>query len=98
MTNQSKGCHEWIFEFTKKPNDLQEFAIIFDNALKTLNSDYEAKRHNDITLKAPIIHSAKPNLFYEWMASRGKLGGQNKVPRLSNDREYIDPLLLLNKA
>lgn len=98
MTNQNKGSHEWIFEFTKEPYDIQEFASIFDNALKTLNSDYEAKRYNDITLKAPIIHSAKPNLFYEWMASRGKLGGQNKVPRLSNDREYIDPLLLLNKA
>ena len=98
MTNQNKGSHEWIFEFTKEPNDIQEFSSIFDSALKTLNSDYEAKRYNDITLKAPIIHLAKPNLFYEWMASRGKLGGQNKVPRLSNDREYIDPLLLLNKA
>ena len=98
MTNQSKGCHEWIFEFTKKPTDLEEFAVIFDNNLKTLNSDYEAKRYNNITLKAPIIHSAKPNLFYEWMASRGKLGGQNKVPRLSNDREYIDQLLIINNC
>ncbi|WP_379966932.1 GH3 auxin-responsive promoter family protein [Epilithonimonas sp. UC225_85] len=97
MTNKNKGCHEWIFEFTKKPKSLDEFTEVFDRTLKTLNSDYEAKRYNDITLRCPIIHSAKPNLFYEWMASRGKLGGQNKVPRLSNDRQYIDPLLILNE-
>lgn len=97
MTNESKGSHEWIFEFTKKPNSLNEFTDVFDRMLKTLNSDYEAKRYNDITLRKPIVHAAKSNLFYEWMASRGKLGGQNKVPRLSNDREYIDPLLMLNK-
>lgn len=97
MTNESKGCHEWIFEFTKKPRCLDEFTDVFDKTLKTLNSDYEAKRYNDITLRRPIVHSAKSNLFYEWMASRGKLGGQNKVPRLSNDREYIDPLLILNQ-
>ncbi|GGG43926.1 GH3 auxin-responsive promoter family protein [Epilithonimonas arachidiradicis] len=97
MTNNSKGCHEWIFEFTKQPSCIDEFTEVFDKTLKTLNSDYEAKRYNDITLRKPIIHTAKPNLFYEWMASRGKLGGQNKVPRLSNDREYIDPLLELNQ-
>jgi len=97
MTSKNKGCHEWIFEFTKSPSCIKEFTEVFDSALKTLNSDYEAKRYNDITLKSPIIHSAKPNLFYEWMASRGKLGGQNKVPRLSNDRQYIDPLLKLNE-
>ncbi|RRQ47403.1 GH3 auxin-responsive promoter family protein [Chryseobacterium sp. SC28] len=97
MTNQSTGCHEWIFEFTKEPASLEEFAKVFDRSLKTLNSDYEAKRYNDITLKSPIVHRAKPNLFYEWMASRGKLGGQNKVPRLSNDRQYIEPLLSLNQ-
>lgn len=98
MTNESKGCHEWIFEFTKKPQNLTDFAELFDRTLKTLNSDYEAKRYNDITLRKPIIHSAKENLFYEWMANRGKLGGQNKVPRLSNDREYIEPLLKLNQS
>ncbi|MDP9957457.1 hypothetical protein J2X97_003126 [Epilithonimonas hungarica] len=98
MTNESKGCHEWIFEFTKQPNDLKEFTQVFDRTLKTLNSDYEAKRYNNITLRCPIVHSAKPNLFYQWMASRGKLGGQNKVPRLSNDRQYIEPLLELNQS
>lgn len=97
MTNVSKGCHEWVFEFTRQPACLYTFSDMFDRTLKTLNSDYEAKRYNDITLRKPIIHVARPNLFYEWMASRGKLGGQNKVPRLSNDRAYIDPLLKLNE-
>ncbi len=97
MTNSSKGCHEWVFEFTRQPACLNTFTDMFDRTLKTLNSDYEAKRYNDITLRKPIIHVARPNLFYEWMASRGKLGGQNKVPRLSNDRAYIDPLLKLNE-
>ena len=97
MTNSSKGCHEWVFEFTRQPACLNTFSDMFDRTLKTLNSDYEAKRYNDITLRKPIIHVARPNLFYEWMASRGKLGGQNKVPRLSNDRTYIDPLLKLNE-
>lgn len=97
MTSDKKGCHEWIFEFTRKPANIEEFTDVFDTSLKCLNSDYEAKRYNDITLRRPVVHVAKPNLFYEWMASRGKLGGQNKVPRLSNDRQYIDPLLELNK-
>lgn len=97
MKNGESGAHEWVFEFSEKPRDLNDFVEIFDCRLKALNSDYEAKRYNDMTLKKPIIHIAKPNLFYEWMSQRGKLGGQNKVPRLSNDREYIEPLLLLNQ-
>ena len=96
MVNGESGAHEWIFQFTKEPNDLQKFTMVFDEHLKAINSDYEAKRYNNMTLKAPIVHIAKQNLFYDWMALRGKLGGQNKVPRLSNDREYIDPLLELN--
>lgn len=96
MCDGENGAHEWIFEFTEKPEDLERFAEVFDNHLKSVNSDYEAKRYNNITLKKPIIHVAKPHLFYNWMSGRGKLGGQNKVPRLSNDREYIDPLLELN--
>ncbi len=96
MHNGDSGAHEWIFEFTTKPDDLDRFIEIFDNHLKSLNSDYEAKRYNNMTLKMPIVHVAEPNLFYRWMSQRGKLGGQNKVPRLSNDREYIDGLLELN--
>ena len=97
MTNGESGSHEWIFEFAKQPENFEHFCEIFDQHLKTVNSDYEAKRYNNITLKKPIIHIAKPNLFYCWMEKRGKLGGQNKVPRLSNTREYIDPLLELNQ-
>ncbi len=97
MKDGESGAHEWIFEFTKAPADLNHFTEIFDNHLKSVNSDYEAKRYNNMTLKKPIVHVAKPHLFYNWMSERGKLGGQNKVPRLSNDREYIDPLLLMNQ-
>ncbi len=96
MKDGDSGAHEWIFEFVQKPNDFDKFSIIFDETLKAINSDYEAKRYNEITLKSPIIHIARENLFYDWMASRGKLGGQNKVPRLSNDRDYMEPLLKLN--
>ncbi len=97
MKDGESGAHEWIFEFTTQPSDMEKFTEIFDGHLKSSNSDYEAKRYQNITLKKPIVHIAKPQLFYKWMAERGKLGGQNKVPRLSNDREYIDPLLLLNQ-
>lgn len=96
MGTESKGKHEWIVEFEKEPNDLEYFRHVLDNALQTINSDYEAKRYKDITLELPIVHQAKPGLFYQWMKKRGKLGGQNKVPRLSNDRKYIDDLLQMN--
>ena len=97
MKDGESGAHEWIFEFTQEPEDLERFTEVFDNYLKSVNSDYEAKRYNNMTLKKPIVHIAKPQLFYNWMSSRGKLGGQNKVPRLSNDREYIEPLLQMNQ-
>lgn len=97
MKDGESGAHEWVFEFSKEPDSMAHFADIFDNYLKSINSDYEAKRYNNMTLKSPIIHPAKPKLFYNWLSSRGKLGGQNKVPRLSNDREYIEPLLELNQ-
>lgn len=98
MVNGESGAHEWIFQFTQEPTDIRLFTQVFDDHLKQINSDYEAKRYNNMTLKEPIVHIAKPNLFYDWMAMRGKLGGQNKVPRLSNDREYIEPLLALNQT
>lgn len=97
MKDGESGAHEWIFEFAKEPDSIAHFTDIFDNFLKSINSDYEAKRYNNMTLKSPVIHPAKPNLFYTWLSYKGKLGGQNKVPRLSNNREYIDPLLELNK-
>ncbi|MGB0982056.1 MAG: GH3 auxin-responsive promoter family protein [Winogradskyella sp.] len=96
MKGKEKGAHEWIIEFKTPPENILYFEELFDNALKALNSDYEAKRYNNITLNKPIIHCARPHLFYDWLKQNGKLGGQHKVPRLSNSREYIDELLLLN--
>lgn len=96
MVDKEKGGHEYIIEFNRKPEDLQKFKEIFDQKLKEINSDYEAKRFNNMTLNPPKIHIARTNLFYDWMKQRGKLGGQNKVPRLCNDRQYIEPLLNLN--
>ena len=96
MEGKEKGAHEWMIEFKKHPEDIALFQKILDEMLQTLNSDYEAKRYNHMTLRKPIIHVAKTNLFYSWMEQRGKLGGQNKVPRLSNSREYIEPLLEMN--
>ncbi len=93
MEVDSNGAHEWIIEFDQEPESLEFFAEMLDNALKSLNSDYEAKRYHNITLRPPIIRIAERGTFYEWMKQRGKLGGQNKVPRLCNDRRYLDELL-----
>jgi hypothetical protein len=91
-TNTS-GCHEWIIEFRKSPNSQEEFVKVLDATLRKINSDYDAKRQKDIALQMPIVHWAPTNTFYDWMKMRGKLGGQNKVPRLANSREYIDEIL-----
>lgn len=88
-----KGGHEWIIEFKNKPREIQEFTQVLDNTLRKINSDYDAKRAHDLALIAPVIHSAEEGTFYNWMKRRGKLGGQNKVPRLSNSREYVDDIL-----
>jgi hypothetical protein len=85
--------HEWLIEFEKLPDDQEFFRETFDNALKSLNSDYEAKRYQNIILKAPIIKILPKGTFYKWMKKRDKLGGQNKVPRLSNTREYSDEII-----
>ena len=90
-----KGKHEWVIEFKKEPESLDRFVLLLDENLRELNSDYDAKRFKDLALQLPLVHSAKPGTFYAWMKKRGKLGGQNKVPRLSNSREYIDEVLKL---
>lgn len=96
MKGKSKGAHEWMVEFSKQPKDLDYFTELLDNALKALNSDYEAKRYIDITLKRPQINIARKGLFYDWLKLKGKLGGQNKVPRLCNTRDFMDELLGMN--
>ena len=98
MEGKEKGAHEWIIEFKTPPKNKSHFEELFDNALKSLNSDYEAKRLNNMTLNKPKIHSARPNLFYDWLKENDKLGGQHKVPRLSNSRSYLEELLRLNKV
>lgn len=97
MEGNEKGAHEWIIEFEKKPDSIETFANILDESLQELNSDYEAKRYKNMTLNPLKLNVARENLFFDWMKSRGKLGGQNKVPRLSNTREYLDDLLEMNR-
>jgi len=97
MGENQKGAHQWIIEFEKEPEDKDLFISVLDHTLKTLNSDYEAKRHKNLTLERPHVVFAKKGLFYEWMRQRGKVGGQNKIPRLANDRKYLDQLLELQK-
>ena len=96
MSDKEKGAHEWIIEFRKPPEKIDYFVEFLDNALKSLNSDYEAKRYNNITLKMPTVHVARENLFYDWLKQNDKLGGQHKIPRLSNKRAYIEELLKMN--
>ncbi|MDP2175130.1 MAG: GH3 auxin-responsive promoter family protein [Bacteroidota bacterium] len=93
LDERNEAGHEWLIEFEVEPTNLQQFAEALDHKLKEINSDYEAKRHKDIALKAPKIKSMPINTFYNWLKQKGKLGGQNKVPRLSNDRRIIDDIL-----
>ena len=93
MQDRKSGSHEWIIEFEKKPESLETFKKILDETLRKLNSDYDAKRFNDIALGGPVINVVPCGTFYRWMKSREKFGGQNKVPRLYNTREYVDGIL-----
>jgi len=92
MDASSRGSHEWIIEFEKVPDNLERFTIILDETLKSVNSDYEAKRFKDINLVLPVVRSAPKGTFNSWLKSKNKLGGQNKVPRLANNRDYLDEL------
>ena len=95
MDDNGKCRHQWLVEFTKKPDSLQHFADVLDKTLQEINSDYEAKRYKDITLQKLELVEARKGLFHEWLAMKGKLGGQHKVPRLSNNRRHIDEMLAL---
>ena len=97
MEGKEKGAHEWIIEFKTAPNSMEDFSAILDKTLQDVNSDYEAKRFNNTTLNSPKVHAARENLFYDWLKAKNKLGGQHKVPRLSNTRDYLDELLEMNK-
>jgi hypothetical protein len=95
MSVSSRGSHEWIIEFEKEPADIELFITSLDNSLKALNSDYEAKRYNDLTLCKPLVRPVPGGTFNRWLKSKNKFGGQNKVPRLSNSRQYIEDLYLI---
>ncbi len=95
MENSNGGSHEWLIEFNQKPNSLENFGIEIDRALKQLNSDYEAKREGNLSLLAPEIHAVDQGLFEKWLKTKGKLGGQHKIPRLSNNRVLVEELLAL---
>ena len=96
MDEHAKCRHQWLIEFAKMPDDLDKFAKILDDTLKEVNSDYEAKRQNDLALQPLEIIVARRNLFHDWLDRKGKLGGQHKIPRLSNTREYMEEMLKLN--
>lgn len=98
FSDVSNGAHEWLIEFEKEPQDINLFAEELDAALKSINSDYEAKRYKDIALRKPEIHAIRKGLFREWLRNKGKLGGQHKVPRLSNERNYVEEIMELNNA
>ncbi len=95
MEGKQKGAHEWMIEFKTPPKDLTFFHKILDTTLQSLNSDYEAKRYNNMTLNPLVINVARENLFYDWLKQRNKVGGQNKIPRLSNQRDYLEQLKAL---
>jgi hypothetical protein len=92
MDENETGAHEWLIEFEKNPDDLDHFVQELDNELKKINSDYDAKRTNDYTLKLPIVHALPNGVFYRWLKSKDKLGGQFKIPRLANSRWFIEEL------
>lgn len=93
MDGGGGGGHEWIIEFDRPPADPEAFTDALDTALRDLNSDYDAKRKGDRALKRPVVHAVPQGTFHAWMKQRGKLGGQHKVPRLANDRAYLEQLL-----
>lgn len=97
MDANAKCRHQWLIEFSTMPDSVEHFRHVLDTSLQEINSDYEAKRHKDITLQELELIVARPNLFHDWLKEKGKLGGQHKVPRLSNNRDYIEEMLKLNK-
>lgn len=93
FSEASNGAHEWLIEFEKKPGDINIFTDELDKALQSINSDYEAKRYKNIALSKPVVHIMNKGFFNNWLKSKGKLGGQHKVPRLSNERNFITEML-----
>lgn len=98
MEKGNSGRHEWIFEFVQYPDDIQRFENVLDETLREINGDYDAKRYHDLLLIKPLVSLVKSGTFDQWLREKGKLGGQNKVPRLCNDREIVEQILLIQNA
>lgn len=98
MEGREKGAHEWIVEFGRHPEDVEHFRRTLDETLQTVNSDYEAKRYNNMTLNPLVLNVARPKLFYDWLKAQDKLGGQHKIPRLSNERSYLEELKAMQEG
>jgi hypothetical protein len=92
FSDKSNGAHEWLIEFEKEPSDIKSFIVELDHSLKMVNGDYEAKRYKDIALSMPQVHPVPANTFSKWLTSKGKLGGQHKIPRLSNERTFLEEI------
>ncbi len=92
FSETGNGGHEWLIEFSNPPQNLFEFAQHLDTTLKQVNSDYEAKRYQDMAMQFPVVTAVPAGTFYRWLKFKGKLGGQHKVPRLANDRQYLDEI------
>jgi hypothetical protein len=92
FSDEGNGAHEWLVEFEKEPDNMDHFVAELDAALKSINSDYEAKRYKNIALRRPEVKPVPKNTFRNWLGSKGKLGGQHKVPRLSNDRTILEEI------
>ena len=97
FTGETNGAHEWLIEFDRAPANLENFILEMDTELKAVNSDYEAKRHKNIALRMPLVHSMPPGTFTEWLRTKGKVGGQHKVPRLSNGRKILEEILAISQ-
>jgi hypothetical protein len=93
FSENKNGCHEWLIAFEKEPDSIEKFIQHLDQSLQSVNSDYEAKRKGGIALSIPIVHAIQPQVFNHWLEKKGKLGGQHKIPRLSNDRTILEEIL-----
>ena len=98
FSDNNNGAHEWLIEFEKEPDDFNTFIFELDNYLKSINSDYEAKRHKNIALRLPVVHKLPRGTFTMWLRSKGRLGGQHKVPRLSNERNMLEEILAVKNS
>ena len=96
MKGKTSGAHQWLIEFDSQPENMERFTSLLDETLREVNSDYDAKRYKNLTMRLPEIVIAQPKLFYNWLSENKKLGGQHKVPRLSNNRDLMEELLAFN--